>query len=293
MLLSMTGYGRSGIQSDNKSFQLEIRALNSKVSDLRLKIPNHYKEKENELRKIISEKTERGKIEFSLEISSTSVGDQTFLNTDLFKKYYASLLSIADELKINTANTDIIQTILKMPNVVVGEFETVDQKEWELVQSLLNECLENLAFYRKNEGAVMEEDLRLKLNSILQLLSEIKPFEESRILKIKHKIAQHLEEITSLEQIDKNRFEQEIIYYLEKLDINEEKLRLEQNCLHFLEVLSTIELQKGRKLNFISQEIGREINTLGAKANSSEIQKLVVNMKDELEKIKELLANVL
>lgn len=289
----MTGFGRAGTSFKNKSIQLEIKTLNSKVSDIRLKIPPPYKEKENEIRKIIAEKTERGKIEFTLEVISAEMEDSFLLNTDLFKKYFFSLQSLSSELQFDPQHTDFFQAILRLPNVVSTDSVTVKEEEWEIFLTLLNDCLAQLHSYRQIEGQAMEEDLTSKLNSILNLLKEIQPYEDARIIKLKTKIKQHLEEVISVEQIDKNRFEQEIVYYLEKLDINEEKVRLEQNCKHFFEVLASKDFQKGRKLNFISQEIGREINTLGAKANSSEIQKIVVNMKDELEKIKELLANVL
>jgi len=289
----MTGFGRAGTSFQNKSIQLEIKTLNSKVSDLRLKIPPNYKEKENEIRKIISEKTERGKIEFSLEIISGDLDDSFLLNSDLFKKYFFALQSLSSELKFDPQHTDFFQAILRLPNVVSTDSATVNDEEWDVFMTLLNDCLKHLHTYRETEGHAMEEDLKSKLNSILNLLREIQPYEDARLIKLKTKINQHLEEVVSVEQIDKNRFEQELVYYLEKLDINEEKVRLEQNCKHFFEVLASKDFQKGRKLNFISQEIGREINTLGAKANSSEIQKIVVNMKDELEKIKELLANVL
>lgn len=291
--MSMTGFGRAGASFNNKSFHLEIKTLNSKVSDLRMRLPPNYKEKENEIRKLIAEKTERGKIEFVLEINASNVDDGFLLNSDLFKKYFYALQSLSNELNLNTQHTDFLQAILKLPHVVSTETEAVEETEWEMFTSLLEECLLQLNSYRQVEGKAMEIDLRSKLESILFLLEQIQPFEDDRIHKLKNKIYQHLEDVISVEQIDKNRFEQELIYYLEKLDINEEKVRLEQNCNHFLEVLANNDFQKGRKLNFISQEIGREINTLGAKANSSEIQKIVVNMKDELEKIKELLANVL
>lgn len=290
MLLSMTGYGRASNTYDSKVITVEIRSLNSKFTDIRLKIPPGFREKEHLMRRLITERVERGKIDLTIEIKSLQGDDNSVgLNIPLFKKYFHELSKMADEL--NASKEGLIQAILKIPNVVITEDAEIDEQEWQTVEKTLQDALSNFDAFRKAEGAAMEEDLRLRATNILSSLKEINPFEVERIELLRNRLRQNLEEFMSKENIDENRFEQEVIFYLEKIDITEEKVRLEQHCNFFLEQLNTDTTSKGRTLSFISQEMGREINTLGAKAYSADIQRLVVRMKDDLEKIKEQVAN--
>lgn len=291
MLYSMTGYGRVQKAFQDKVIVAEIRSLNSKYSDLRLKIPQHYREKEGDLRRLISGGTHRGKIDFSLEIRSSSGAEEYTLNSALFKKYFEELTKLQHELK--TGPTDLLPAILKLPNVVDTNTQELDPQEWETVLEVAREILQKIQDFRATEGAVIEADMLKRVELIEKGLGELPAFEEARTEKMRQRIYQNLEEYLGKDNIDESRFEQEILYYLEKMDITEEKVRLAQHCKYYKEVLHNHKIQKGRKLSFISQEMGREINTLGAKAYSSDIQKVVVSMKDELEKIKEQVANSL
>jgi uncharacterized protein (TIGR00255 family) len=289
MLLSMTGFGRAVLPLHNKTITVEIKSLNSKFTDVRLKIPQNYRQRETEFRRILSEKIVRGKVDFALEIHSMEGEDAFGLNEALFKKYGLALKRLQAELGI--AEGDLTQAILRIPNVVVSSNESIDEKEWEMVLQTIELALQDFDAFRLTEGRVMEEELAGKSRRILELLEQVDPFEKERIQHMKTRLYQRLEEQVGKDRVDDNRFEQEIIYYIEKIDISEEKVRLAQHCKFFLEELAQKGETKGRKLSFISQEMGREINTLGAKAYSSDIQKIVVEMKDELEKIKELVAN--
>lgn len=289
MLLSMTGYGRATGEFNQKNITAEIRSLNSKFTDVRIKIPPNYREKDSIIRKMISEKMERGKIEFALEITSLAGEDYGGLNIPLFKQYAKLLNDLADELSLQKG--DLLQTVIRLPNVVVTDVEGIEEEEWEHTQTIFKEAFEKFDAFRLAEGEAMEKDLISRVNRIQDLLITVNPFEEERIKSFRQRIYQTLEDHLKKENIDENRFEQEIIFYMEKIDITEEKVRLTQHCKYFLEELETPAMAKGRKLNFISQEIGREINTIGAKAYSSGIQRIVVEMKDELEKVKELVAN--
>jgi uncharacterized protein (TIGR00255 family) len=287
----MTGYGRVSRNYLDKTIIVEIRSLNSKFTDLRLKAPQHYKEKEPDIRKILTERLERGKIDFSLEINSSTGEDGFALNIPLFKRYVVELRQLSAELQVETG--DLLQAVLRLPNVVSSANEDIEEKEWENVYSAIKEAIEQFEQFRASEGNVLKEELRSRIVLIQENLEKVGPLEGERVVRMRQRLHQNLEESLGKEKIDENRFEQEIIHYLEKLDITEEKVRLAQHCKYFIEELSQPGTQKGRKLSFISQEIGREINTLGAKAYSSEIQRLVVVMKDELEKIKEQVANCL
>jgi len=287
----MTGYGRVSRNYLDKTIIVEIRSLNSKFTDLRLKAPQHYKEKEPDIRKILTERLERGKIDFTLEINSSTGEDGFALNIPLFKRYVVELRQLSAELQVETG--DLLQAVLRLPNVVSSANEDIEEKEWENVYSAIKEAIEQFEQFRASEGNVLKEELRSRIVLIQENLEKVGPLEGERVVRMRQRLHQNLEESLGKEKIDENRFEQEIIHYLEKLDITEEKVRLAQHCKYFIEELSQPGTQKGRKLSFISQEIGREINTLGAKAYSSEIQRLVVVMKDELEKIKEQVANCL
>jgi uncharacterized protein (TIGR00255 family) len=266
-----------------------MRSLNSKFTDFRLKVPSNFKEKEHVVRKMLAEKLERGKIDLNIEIKSLQGDDGFGLNVPLFKKYCSELSAIADEL--NLSKEGMMAAVLRIPNVIVTTEDEIDEEEWEAVESVLHEALEKFDKFRGTEGQAMEEDLRLRVKHILDSLTQITPFERERSVLMQNRIKQNLEEFIGKENVDENRFEQETLFYLEKIDITEEKVRLEQHCKYFLEQLDNNLTIKGRKLSFISQEMGREINTLGAKAYSAEIQRFVVKMKDDLEKIKEQVAN--
>ena len=287
----MTGYGRVSRNYRDKTIIVEIRSLNSKFTDLRLKAPQHYKEKEPDIRKILTERLERGKIDFTLELNSSTGEDGFALNIPLFKRYVTELRQLSAELKVETG--DLLQAVLRLPNVVATANDEIEEQEWENVYSAIKEAIEQFEQFRASEGKVLQEELRSRSVLIQENLEKVGPLEGERVVRMRQRLHQNLEESLGKEKIDENRFEQEIIHYLEKLDITEEKVRLAQHCKYFIEELTQPGTQKGRKLSFISQEIGREINTLGAKAYSSEIQRLVVVMKDELEKIKEQVANCL
>ncbi len=285
----MTGYGRAVQTFSDRTITVEIRSLNSKFTDLRFKIPQSYREKEVEMRKIISGGAQRGKVDVNIDVKSLEGDSEYALNKSLFRKYHSELSSLAEELKINSA--DMLQSILRLPNVVAADERSIDEEEWNVLNSVIRKALENFTKFRIQEGAAMEKDCTLRVTNIAEDIDKLDPFEAERVVKLRDRIRKKMEEYVGKENIDANRFEQEILYYLEKIDITEEKVRLAQHCKYFLEVLSTEKSLKGRKLSFISQEMGREINTLGSKANSSEIQRIVVRMKDELEKIKEQVAN--
>ncbi|HHJ51097.1 MAG TPA: YicC family protein [Phaeodactylibacter sp.] len=285
----MTGYGRATATFDKKSIAVELRSLNSKYTDVRLKVPSNFREREHQLRKLLTNKVERGKIEMSIEVKSM-MGDEGYgLNLPLFKKYFSELSALADEL--GTSREGLMQGILRIPNVVMAEESDIDEEEWQAIMNTVKEALDKFHAFRLAEGAAMEEDLRLRVNNILSALEQINPFEKERIVLLQNRLRQNLQEFFGKENVDENRFEQEVIFYLEKIDITEEKVRLAQHCQYFLEQLDNKKTTKGRTLSFISQEMGREINTLGAKAYSADIQRLVVGMKDDLEKIKEQVAN--
>ena len=289
MFLSMTGYGRAEGVFEDKTITVEIRSLNSKFSDVKFKMPQLYKNLEAELRKIITKKTERGKIDVNIDVKSMSGDDEFALNTPLFKRYYKELSALSSELGME--KTDIMQAILRLPNVVTSDSSTISDMEVEKLKHITNEALVQFHKFRVDEGAAMKKDCVKRINNIMSPIGELEPFEKERVDKLRARMKSHMEEYVGKDNIDANRFEQEVLYYLEKLDITEEKVRLKQHCEYFLEELSKDNVQKGRKLSFITQEMGREINTLGSKANSPDIQRIVVRMKDELEKIKEQLAN--
>ncbi len=291
MLISMTGFGRASAPFREKNISIELNSLNSKFSDIRLKVPQKYKNFEIKLRKLISEKSLRGKIDVNIEINSLHGESEYTINTELFKRYYKELKTLSDELGMD--NVDILQAIMRIPDITQIRDEDIDEEELNAVLDVLETALQKLTTYRIEEGKAMEKDLVQRANNIRRLLKTVDPFEKERAEKIRAKLRQSLANFAGKQNVDENRFEQELIFYLEKFDITEEKVRLEQHCTYFLEVLKSEEKIKGKKLNFISQEMGREINTLGAKAYSSEIQRIVVTMKDDLEKIKEQVANII
>ncbi len=285
----MTGFGRARKSLEKKNISVEIKSLNSKFTDLRLKCPQNYREKEADIRKMIMDVANRGKVEVVLEITNMGGEEGLGLNEELFKAYYKKLHKLKEELGIEGG--DLIQSILRIPNVVAGGEEGIDPEEWKEVQNVIKDALELFSNFRKEEGLVLAKELKERINNIQTLLTKVDPHEKDRIVTIRKRLQKNLLEYLGKENVDENRFEQEVIFYLEKIDITEEKVRLSQHCKYFIEVLENDKKEKGKKLNFISQEIGREINTLGAKAYSSDLQRVVVEMKDELEKIKEQVAN--
>lgn len=289
MLLSMTGYGRATKTIGAKTITVEMRSLNSKFTDVRLKVPANFREKEHTLRRYLSDRVERGKIDLSIEAKSFGAGDGFGLNAALFKKYYQEISALADEM--GGPKDGIIAAILRIPEVVTTAEDAIDEEEWKAIEGVIGEAFTNFDNFRKAEGGAMEKDLRLRVNNIHSALQEVDPFEKGRVDLLRNRLKQNLEEFLGKDNVDENRFEQEVLFYLEKIDITEEKVRLAQHCKFFLEQLDAKRTTKGRKLSFISQEMGREINTLGAKAYSADIQRIVVRMKDDLEKIKEQVAN--
>ncbi len=291
MLLSMTGYGRAVGTHKDKVISVEVRALNAKVTDVKLRFLGDYKERELELRRVILEHAERGKLDVLIEVQSTDGAAAVSFNEALFRGYCREVKRLAEELQLPMS--DILPALLRIPNIINSSSAEIDDEEFEAILSVVRRALDNLREYRRQEGKALGADLRMRVENILSLLGELLPYEQERFVRMRERLRTNLEENLGKESLDANRFEQEILYYLEKMDLTEEKVRLEQHCRYFIEQLEDPNRSAGRSLNFISQEMGREINTLGAKAYDANIQRIVVQMKDELEKIKEQLANVL
>lgn len=291
MILSMTGFGKAEDTFANKNISVEIRSLNSKQLDIYTRIHPDYKEKDLEFRNFLKEELQRGKIDFSLTVATLGEGEKTFLNTDLAKSYFNELVSLSTEIGIDISSENILATLLRMPDVLSAKEQDVSETEWNQLWQVVGEAVRRLNNFREQEGQSLQEDLLTNLSTIENLLQEVQKYEEERIQTVKQRLQEQLEGLTI--SIDKERFEQELIYYLEKLDINEEKVRLSNHCRYFRETLSSKQQSVGKKLGFIGQEMGREINTLGSKANHMMIQQLVVQMKEALEKIKEQVLNVL
>jgi len=287
----MTGYGKAIAETPQKKITIEIKSLNSKLLDLNTKLPWLYKEKEPEIRNLISQRLDRGKIEFGIYLDMLDDEVVTVINKSAVRNYYNQFKEIAAELKIDL-DDQIFTAIMKLPDTLKTEKPEMTEAEWEIVKNQIIESITMLDLYRIEEGTSIMTDLNKCIGKILSLLETIGTFEAGRIIKIREKLVAILEENLGSENLDKNRFEQELILYLEKYDINEEKVRLKTHCDYFLETVNTLS-PNGKILHFIAQEIGREINTIGSKANDASIQKLVVMMKDELEKIKEQTLNVL
>jgi uncharacterized protein (TIGR00255 family) len=291
MIKSMTGYGKAVAETMQKKITIEIKSLNSKQLDLNTKLPWLYKEKEPEIRNMVSQKLDRGKIDFSIFIDSNDQELATVINKATVKNYYNQFKEIASDLDFKL-DEQIFSVIMKLPDTLKTDKNEIPEEEWELVRSKIVESIQIIDQYRIEEGISIMTDIIKCIDKILSLLNQIGTFEEGRIIKVREKLNTILTENIGNENIDKNRFEQELIYYIEKFDINEEKVRLKTHCDYFLETIKT-DAPNGKLLNFICQEIGREINTIGSKANDASIQKLVVMMKDELEKIKEQTLNIL
>ena len=291
MMKSMTGFGKAAAILNGKNYEIEIKSLNGKSLDINTKLPANYKERELEIRSIIGERLERGKIDFSLTITVVSGGEAVKVNEELLSSYFNTMSQITDRLNFKPDQTQLFTTLLRFPDVLRNDPEPLDENEWEFVKNLLIKAVDALDNFRTQEGQNLKGDFVKRTNLILDYLSRVEPFEKQRVAQIKERIAARFEELKGLD-VDRNRFEQELIYYIEKLDITEEKIRLKNHCNYFIETIDAQEAP-GKKLGFIAQEMGREINTLGSKANDSDIQKIVVMMKDELEKIKEQVLNIL
>ncbi|WP_457287650.1 YicC/YloC family endoribonuclease [Pedobacter sp. UYP24] len=287
----MTGYGLALTDHENAKFSVEIKSLNSKFLELNLKMPRAFSEKELLLRNICSKDIERGKVSVAINVDR---GEENLkgatINAKLLSKYYKQLQEINQSLGADSTN--LLQAVLNFPEVISYAEEEINEGDWEILNNTFNNALANFNQFRAAEGMVLKKDLELRIKNILQFFSEVEVLEPLRIPSIKNRLNQFLEENVGKLNIDQNRLEQELIYYIDKLDITEEKIRLKSHCDYFVETLKSKDAN-GKKLGFISQEIGREINTMGAKANDAQIQQLVVGMKEELEKIKEQLLNVL
>jgi uncharacterized protein (TIGR00255 family) len=291
MIKSMTGYGKAVAETSQKKITIEIKSLNSKQLDLSTKLPWIYKEKEPDVRNIISQMLNRGKIDVSIYFDVLEDEGIATINKSVVKNYYNQLKEITEELNINIDN-QILPVIMRLPDALSTDRPELSEEEWNLLRKNLIDSINVLDLYRTEEGKSIEIDLRKRIAGILDSLSEIEKCEPGRIEKVREKLIAILKDHNGTENIDKNRFEQELIFYLEKFDINEEKVRLKKHCEYFVETIDN-DAPNGKILSFIVQEMGREINTIGSKANDAGIQKLVVMMKDELEKIKEQTNNIL
>lgn len=285
----MTGYGKASGSYAQRNYAVDIRTLNGKHTDIRMKLPNHLKAKEIELRSYVLDVVKRGKVDMAITMITTE-DDEYGLNIKLIESYFEQLSGLSKKLGITS--TDFLQTIIRIPNVITTNEEEISDEEWQTVLKLTDQALDQLQQFRALEGSTIKEDLQHRNEAILALLSEIIPHEDERNQKLRNKLQKSITEHLSNDKVDHNRLEQEIVFYLEKLDIHEEKVRLAKHCEHFTSILQGTESQ-GKKLGFISQEMGREINTLGSKAQHAPIQKIVVQMKVELDKIREQLANAL
>ena len=292
MILSMTGYGKAVVAYKEKKINVEVKSLNSKSLDLSARIAPLYREKEMEIRRLLAQKLERGKVDFSLWVEKESTVDATPINAALIENYYKQIKAISESTGIPEPE-DWFTTLLRLPDVTAKtEVEVLDDEEWEVAQQAINEAIEKLTEFRKQEGAALQKKFTEKIDNIANLLKSIEPFEKNRVPKIREKIIDGLKQIPEVDY-DKNRLEQELIYYIEKLDINEEKQRLTNHLKYFHETMKESGHGVGKKLGFIAQEMGREINTTGSKSNQAEMQNIVVKMKDELEQIKEQVLNAL
>lgn len=292
MIKSMTGYGRAERHTGQRKITVEIKSLNSKQLDLSARIPSIYREKEYEIRSLVGKALGRGKVDLFISIENIGAKSQAgTINAELFDSYYQQLQTMAAEIGYDMTGEPLMQTVLRLPDVIQTDTVAIDESEWAALVDAVNEAIANINGFREQEGAVLIQDLLGRIDRIQELAGQVVPYEAERIETVRARLLENLKNLQV--NVDSNRFEQEVIFYLEKYDITEEKVRLAQHCNYFREVAGEPGDGVGRKLGFIAQEIGREINTMGSKANHAEIQKLVVQMKDELEKVKEQLLNLL
>jgi uncharacterized protein (TIGR00255 family) len=290
MIQSMTGYGKAESEYKGKHYTLEIRSLNHKQIDINIKIPHFFKEKEIVLRNELTQTLYRGKIDVYIDVEYQNEEAAPSIHKEVVRSYYNQLKDISHELSLEPDN--MLSTIMRLPNTLQKEQETLEEQEWNKVEDALKSATDQLITYRKYEGKNMYHDILSHIHSIQHQTDQIKDLEKARSQRIRDKLERGMNELPDSFSPDAERFEQELLYYLEKIDINEEKVRLRNHCNYFLDVLNGEEMAVGKKLNFIAQEMLREINTIGSKANDAEIQRLVVNMKNELEKIKEQVMNI-
>jgi uncharacterized protein (TIGR00255 family) len=286
MIQSMTGFGKASLQLPTKKITIEVKSLNSKGLDLNVRMPSLYREMELGLRNQIAVRLERGKIDFSIFIESTAEQTSTKVNAPIVKGYMEQL----KEITYNGDDTELLKMALRMPDALKVERDEIDENDWVQIQTVVEEAIQKILTFRKDEGMSLEKEFQLRIGNIRQYMTEALALDPERVQAIRDRLQTAISELKV--NVDENRFEQELIYYLEKLDITEEKVRLTNHLDYFLETINRTEAN-GRKLGFITQEMGREINTMGSKSNHAQMQKLVVQMKDELEKIKEQVLNVL
>lgn len=291
MIQSMTGYGKATGTYKDKKITIEVKSLNSKYFDLNLRIPSFYRENELTLQKKLSKLIVRGKVDFSIYVELPPKANSTKINHEVVSTYFNDLKSLSESLQVND-DSKLLEMAMKMPEVYSVEKEELDEEEWKSVGQLIDEAVVNFQEFRKREGEALHKEFTGCITHIASLLTEVEKYEGERIETVKARLKSNLEEKLDNPQIDNNRFEQELIYYIEKFDVSEEKVRLKGHLDYFLEIIKSKE-SEGKKLGFVAQEIGREVNTLGSKANHQEIQKIVVQMKDQLEKIKEQVLNTL
>lgn len=292
MMYSMTGFGRAEGNVNNRQIVVEIKSLNGKQFEMSTKqLPPVLRSYELDLRNMLAAKLVRGTIDFNIAIKQDGASRPMLINTELAKYYYQGMKQISHDLGIVEEN--ILYTLMRMPEVIAADQDVLPEAEWEQVMEIIVHAAAQLMKHRKDEGATLEKDMLERIRNIQALLEDILPLEAQRAEKLKTKLDQSLKAMVGSENVDANRYEQEIIYYLERIDFSEEKIRLKQHCDYFMEAAASEDFAKGKKLGFILQEIGREINTLGSKANHADIQKIVIGMKDELEKAKEQILNVL
>lgn len=287
----MTGFGKSEFEINNKKITIEIKSLNSKQADINTRIPALYREKEIDMRREITDQLVRGKIDLSIYVENLGETSSAIINEAIVKNYFENLRKLSNDLEL-PVNESILQIIMRLPDTVKIQYEQLEEEEWEILLANIRKALAQVGQFRLQEGTALEKDLLANIDAIQSLLKAIEPFEQQRIETIKNRLTDSLDSLRLNGTVDHDRFEQELIFYLERLDFNEEKVRLVNHCKYFLETMKDGE-PNGKKLSFIAQEIGREINTIGSKANESNIQRLVVQMKDALEKVKEQVLNVL
>ncbi len=288
----MTGYGKAESEIGDTRYTIEIKTLNSKQFDPVIRIPAFLKDKELDIRNLLMQKLERGKVEFVITIDETKISGAVFINRPLAKKYFDEIIGLQQDLGIETDHGLAFSALLRIPEILQPKSESADENLWEEISKLILLAIQHCDEGRREEGEKLRSEFTGRIGNILSFLEQITPFEEKRISSIREKFQKELQARFEADKIDPNRFEQELIYYIEKIDITEEKVRLKSHCDYFLQTIDEDE-SGGKKLAFIIQEVGREINTLGAKANDWNIQRMVVLMKDELEKIKEQLFNIL
>ena len=286
----MTGYGSAKGTVGTQSVTVEIRSLNSKFLELNVRLPVQFRDKELEIRADVGKLLERGKADLNVSIDNNELAKRSTVNKEIFLAYYEDLKSLATETGMSDDN--MLDAILKLPAVLNSEKSEMDGAQWKQLKALIKSAVEQFNLFRSNEGNVLEQDVTQRLNAIENAVPQLEQYEQARIESVRARLHKSVNELKDQLNIDTNRFEQELIYYIEKLDISEEKVRLKSHCDYFLQTMNSKEAN-GKKLGFITQEIGREINTIGSKANDANMQRIVVEMKDELEKLKEQLANIL